>query len=82
MTSTVHLHPTEGHVSVSGHCCNTLHTAAGAASPLEADAQVIRLFSSVARQLPETDEWDLSGLLVDGQPVSRATVVAWLKAAG
>jgi hypothetical protein len=32
-------------------------------------------------QLPATDEWDLSGLLVEGQPVSRATVVAWLNAA-
>jgi hypothetical protein len=39
------------------------------------------MYSAVARQLPETDEWDLSGLLVDGQPVSRATVVAWLNAA-
>jgi hypothetical protein len=38
--------------------------------------------SSVASGLPDTgDEWDLSGLLVDGQPVSRATAVAWLNAA-
>jgi hypothetical protein len=52
-----------------------------AAAPLEADRQVVCLFSSVARGLPEADEWDLSGLLVDGQPVSRATAVAWLNAA-
>jgi hypothetical protein len=63
------------------HCCNNLHAAEAALSPLEAEAHLARLFSAVARQLPETDEWDLSGLLVDGQPVSRATVVAWLNAA-
>eukprot|EP00882_Tetradesmus_deserticola_P010591 GHRQ01011187.1.p1 GENE.GHRQ01011187.1~~GHRQ01011187.1.p1 ORF type:complete len:301 (+),score=107.77 GHRQ01011187.1:274-1176(+) len=39
------------------------------------------MFSAVARELPETAECDLSGLVVDGQPVARATVVAWLNAA-
>ncbi|WIA20917.1 hypothetical protein OEZ85_005259 [Tetradesmus obliquus] len=48
---------------------------------LEADKRVVFLLSSVARALPETDEWDLSGLLVERQPVSRPTVVAWLNAA-
>jgi hypothetical protein len=52
-----------------------------AAALLEADRQVVCLFSGVARGLPDADEWDLSGLLVDGQPVSRETVVAWLNAA-
>jgi hypothetical protein len=57
------------------------HMAAEAPAPLEAEAHLVRMYSAVARQLPETEEWDLSGLLVDGQPVSRATVVAWLNAA-
>jgi hypothetical protein len=52
-----------------------------AAAQLEADKQVVCLFSLVARALPAGDEWDLSGLLLDGKPVSRATVVAWLNAA-
>jgi hypothetical protein len=52
-----------------------------AAVPLEADRQVVCLFSGVARGLPDAEEWDLSGSLVDGQPVSRQTVVAWLNAA-
>jgi hypothetical protein len=58
-----------------------LPSAAAALSQLEAEACLVRMYSAVARQLPETDEWDLSGLLVDGQPVSRAIVVAWLNAA-
>jgi hypothetical protein len=52
-----------------------------AAPQLEADKHVLSFVSLVARALPAGDEWDLSGLLVDGQPVSRATVVAWLNAA-
>ncbi|WIA41200.1 hypothetical protein OEZ86_004815 [Tetradesmus obliquus] len=52
-----------------------------AATPLDADEQLVRLLSLVARALPEGGEWDLSGLLLDGQPVSRAVVVAWLNAA-
>jgi hypothetical protein len=49
---------------------------------LEAGKWVLLAVSSVAGGLPaEADEWDLSGLLVDSQPVSRATVVAWLNAA-
>jgi hypothetical protein len=62
-------------------CCDILHADAAAPSPLEAEAYLVRMFSAVARQLPETDEWDLSSLLADGQPVSRATAVAWLNAA-
>ncbi|WIA34147.1 hypothetical protein OEZ86_012511 [Tetradesmus obliquus] len=54
---------------------------AAAAAPLVAAAYLVRMYSAVAMQLPETDEWDLSGLLLDGQPVSRDTVVAWLNAA-
>ncbi|KAF6252957.1 hypothetical protein COO60DRAFT_477893 [Scenedesmus sp. NREL 46B-D3] len=48
---------------------------------LEAEQLVVILFSSVARSLPACDEWDISGLLVDGRSVGRATVVAWLNAA-
>jgi hypothetical protein len=58
-----------------------LHAAAAAAPLLQAEAYLMRLYSAVAKRLPETEEWDLSGLQVDGQPVSRATVVAWLNAA-
>ncbi|WIA39964.1 hypothetical protein OEZ86_013394 [Tetradesmus obliquus] len=54
---------------------------AAAPTPLEPEAYLVCMYSAVARRLPETEEWDLSGLLVDGQPVSRATAVAWLSAA-
>jgi hypothetical protein len=46
---------------------------------LPADLAALRVFSSCARGLPvDAQEWDLSGLQVDGQSVSRATVEAWL----
>jgi hypothetical protein len=46
---------------------------------LAADFTALRACSSCARGLPvDAQEWDLSGLQVDGQPVSRATVEAWL----
>ncbi|WIA20916.1 hypothetical protein OEZ85_005258 [Tetradesmus obliquus] len=61
--------------------CTTTAPTEPAAAPLDADKQVVCLFSSVAAELPETDEWDLSGLLLYGQPVSRDIVVAWLNAA-
>jgi hypothetical protein len=48
---------------------------------LEPDRWLVRSISSVASGLPEAEDWDLSSLLVDGQPVSSATVVAWLNAA-
>jgi hypothetical protein len=56
-------------------------TGATATCLLDADEHLVRMYSAVARQLPVTDTWDLSSLLIDGQPVSRSTVVAWLNAA-
>lgn len=48
-------------------------------STLDAELPVLRVFCSCARGLPAAaQEWDLSGLLVDGQPVQRSTVAAWL----
>lgn len=47
--------------------------------PLVADKATIQCFSSCAKGLPATaQEWDISGLLVEGQHVLRSTVVAWL----
>uniref|UniRef100_A0A383VSH5 Uncharacterized protein n=1 Tax=Tetradesmus obliquus TaxID=3088 RepID=A0A383VSH5_TETOB len=48
---------------------------AAAAAPLVAAAYLVRMYSAVAMQLPETDEWDLSGLLLDGQPF-RADILS------
>jgi len=49
--------------------------------PLIADKSMIQCFSSCAKGLPATAlEWDISGLLVEGQHVQRSTVVAWLNA--
>jgi hypothetical protein len=46
---------------------------------LPADFTALRACSSCARGLPaDAQEWDISGLQVDGQPVSRATAEAWL----
>jgi hypothetical protein len=46
---------------------------------LAADLVLVRACSSCARCLPaDTNEWDLSGLLIDGTPVQRTTVEAWL----
>jgi hypothetical protein len=49
--------------------------------PLEASSLLLHANSSCARGLPrDSDTWDLSNLLIDGQPVSRDTVTAWLNA--
>lgn len=46
---------------------------------LEADRAVLSAFSSCARDLPDAAaEWDVSGLVLEGQQVQRSTVVAWL----
>jgi hypothetical protein len=42
-------------------------------------AQVLRLLFSCLRNAPASDTWDLSSLLVNGSPVSQATVVAVLE---
>ena len=49
--------------------------------PILVDPFVVQAFSQCARALPSKDEWDLSNLLIDGQPVGRDTVVAWLNKA-
>ncbi len=50
--------------------------------PLEAESFVLRSFSDSARGLPAAaEEWDVSGLLFDGQPFSRDTVACWLSCA-
>jgi hypothetical protein len=47
--------------------------------PLEACSLLLRASCSCARGLPlDSSSWDLSSLLIDGQPVSRGTVTAWL----
>jgi hypothetical protein len=47
--------------------------------PLEACSLLLRASCSCARGLPlDSSSWDLSGLLIDGQPVSRVTVTTWL----
>lgn len=49
---------------------------------LPADRAVLSVFSSCARNCPDdATEWDLSGLLLEGQHVQRSTVVAWLNLA-
>lgn len=48
---------------------------------LEVDRSILQCWSSCAKGLPATaDEWDVSQLLIEGQPVQRETVVAWLNA--
>jgi hypothetical protein len=49
---------------------------------LAADKPLLQVVAECARGLPGDDaaEWDLSSLLIEGQPVSRAVVVAWLHA--
>ncbi|WIA39973.1 hypothetical protein OEZ86_013403 [Tetradesmus obliquus] len=50
--------------------------------PLAPYCHIVQLFSLCAAGLPAQAEndtvWDLSNILIDGQPVQRATVVAWL----
>jgi hypothetical protein len=55
------------------------------AEPLAPYCQIVQLFSQCAAGLPakqaeDDTAWDLGNVLIDGQPVARATVVAWLNA--
>jgi hypothetical protein len=48
---------------------------------LQSSSRMIRAVSTCARDMPQdSSNWDLSHLLIDGQPVSRDTVTAWLNA--
>lgn len=50
-----------------------------ASSPIVEDAALVRLCSSCAGALPaEAATWDISNLLIDGQPVQHSTVIRWL----
>ena len=52
------------------------------AEPLVAHLSVVRFFCSCGRGLPaDADAWDLTCLLIGGQPVTKSVVVAWLNAA-
>jgi hypothetical protein len=47
--------------------------------PLQADSLLVRSMCDSARGLPAAaEEWDVSGLLLDGQPFSRETISCWL----
>lgn len=49
---------------------------------LSAKANILRSCSSCAEGLPaDAEEWDLSQLLVEGDPVTKETAVAWLNSA-
>jgi hypothetical protein len=53
-----------------------------AADPLMVDRTILAAFSSCIRGLPsEAEEWDISEILIEGQPVQRQTVVSWLNSA-
>ncbi|KAF6252956.1 hypothetical protein COO60DRAFT_1643549 [Scenedesmus sp. NREL 46B-D3] len=62
-----------------------IRLAANDGDPLTPHKTVVQLFSKCAAGLPEEPGadtvWDLSNMAVDGQPVSRPLVVAWLNAA-
>jgi hypothetical protein len=50
-----------------------MHIKVAAGQHLEAESFVLRSFSVCARNLPAAaEEWDVSGLLIDGQPFSLA----------
>eukprot|EP00877_Chromochloris_zofingiensis_P006955 jgi/Chrzof1/2512/Cz11g18110.t1 len=48
--------------------------------PLMAHREVLRLFSSCVRGLPDGMDWDLKAVQLDGRAVSRDTVSAWVDA--
>jgi hypothetical protein len=57
-----------------------IQLACGARVP--AHRELLQFFSTCVKGLPDgADVWDVSGLLVDGRPASRAVVAAWLEEA-
>ena len=53
--------------------------AGASAEPIIADRCTLQCYSTCARGLPAAaEEWDLSQLLIEGQPVQRGTAVAYL----
>jgi hypothetical protein len=50
--------------------------------PIVAQMSVVRFFCSCGRGLPAGSKtWDLTTLLIDGEPVTKPVIVAWLNAA-
>jgi len=59
-----------------------LHIKISDTDRLQADRDILSAFSSCAKRLPEAaTEWDVSGLMLEGQQVQRGTVVVWLNLA-
>src|SRR5690349_9361448 len=55
--------------------------AAADAGPIFADRTILAACSSCVRGLPaDSEEWDISNLVVEGRAVEQHTVVAWLNA--
>jgi hypothetical protein len=60
----------------------TLHIQVAFGARLAAHRELLQFFSTCVKGLPAgAADWDVSGLLLDGRPASRAVVAAWLEAA-
>jgi hypothetical protein len=60
----------------------TLHIQVACGARIAAHRELLSFFSSCVKGLPAgAADWDVSGLLLDGRPASRAVVAAWLEEA-
>ncbi|KAI8466571.1 MAG: hypothetical protein J3K34DRAFT_524435 [Monoraphidium minutum] len=57
----------------------TLFLQLSAGDRVPAHRELLQFMSSCVKGLPPGDIWDLSEVLVEGEPVSRAVVVAWVE---
>jgi len=58
----------------------TLHIQLPDGQRIPAHREAMQFDVGCVKELPPTDTWDLSSLLIEGKPVERAVVVAWLEA--
>jgi hypothetical protein len=66
-------------MSTRKRCREDLNIKVASGKSLHADSLLVRSLCDSARGLPAAaDVWDVSGLLLDGQPFSRETVSCWI----
>jgi hypothetical protein len=58
-----------------------LHIRLAGGARVAAHRQILAWMCTCVHNLPAGDTWDVSGLLVEGQPVTRPLVALWLQGA-
>lgn len=72
--------PKRLHTQMLGSDSHDLRILVHSGEPIMAHREVLRLFSSCVRGLPDDMDWDLRAVQLEGKPIDRQTLNNWLEA--